>query len=285
MSRLALLVGINKYKDDPLVWCVDDARAVRDALEGKEYGFTGRVLEDDRATTRAIKDALKDTLRTATDTALFYFAGHGVATDDGVYHTCHPRRDSFGRPRPRSSESAPRASGGRSSWRRRSRSSFLVLSPDQHGLQRFQPLVQHVNADGPQEGVGERGGHAEQRRARSVSAECVSGAGASWGASGPAGSPEVLVGKGLWLRPRGRSNRPAGSDNGRLPYLCMKAGDGDDQCQDGGLDGFGHCRPALSPVACGPGPAHRQASPRSPVPPSPSTRLPFAPRRCYFLPA
>src|SRR5262249_25835886 len=63
----------------------EDANAVRDILETKEYGFACQILENSQATTRNVKDSLRETLQDATDIALFYFSGHGVATDDGAY--------------------------------------------------------------------------------------------------------------------------------------------------------------------------------------------------------
>lgn len=96
MTRKALLVGINQYPLQPLAFCVNDARAVKQVLEQKEYGFDCALLEDDQATTRKIKESIERVLKESTDIALFYFAGHGVATDYGAFFVsadCKDRED------------------------------------------------------------------------------------------------------------------------------------------------------------------------------------------------
>lgn len=85
MSRKALLVGVNAYANEPLAWCVDDATAMQNVLELPEYGFDCRVLHDTQASTRNIKDSIKDALQKGTEAVVFYFAGHGVVTEEGGY--------------------------------------------------------------------------------------------------------------------------------------------------------------------------------------------------------
>jgi serine/threonine protein kinase/uncharacterized caspase-like protein len=85
MSKHALLIGIDDYDGDPLAYCVSDARALRNVLEEPTYGFTCTLLENAAATTRNIKEQLEKVLRAGAELVVFYFAGHGLATDYGAY--------------------------------------------------------------------------------------------------------------------------------------------------------------------------------------------------------
>jgi eukaryotic-like serine/threonine-protein kinase len=85
MSRHALVVGIDRYESDPLAYCVSDAEAVRDALELPEYGFACTLLTNNDATARRIRIELENVLKEGNDLAVFYFAGHGAATDYGAF--------------------------------------------------------------------------------------------------------------------------------------------------------------------------------------------------------
>jgi len=82
----AVIIGINAYKSWPrLSYAVNDARAVRDALE-KKYGFAPdhvTTLLDGDATRQnvlaALGDSLADTKKVSHDDRVFvFFAGHGV---------------------------------------------------------------------------------------------------------------------------------------------------------------------------------------------------------------
>ena len=84
-NKVALVVGINDYPNTPLESCVHDAIEVGAFLSMKEYGFTVTTLLNQDASRRAVKEHLDQLLRCNADSFLFYFSGHGWATDVGVY--------------------------------------------------------------------------------------------------------------------------------------------------------------------------------------------------------
>lgn len=84
-KKKAVLIGINKYADGPLRFCVGDATAMRGWLQDSAYGFDCTLLTDEQATTREVKLAIESTLSDAEDVALIYFAGHGAVTDYGTF--------------------------------------------------------------------------------------------------------------------------------------------------------------------------------------------------------
>ena len=78
--KLALLIGVNKYKDQrvpELVGAVPDARAVKDLLE-QRLGYEATVVEDPsrEAIVRAFNKLALDA--DANDSVIIYYAGHGV---------------------------------------------------------------------------------------------------------------------------------------------------------------------------------------------------------------
>jgi len=88
VGKLALLVGINKYKAvDGLSGCVADVRNMQGLLRGK-FDFPDdsiRVLTDEQATHAAIVQAFKDHLiGRAADNAVvvFHYSGHGSRMKD-----------------------------------------------------------------------------------------------------------------------------------------------------------------------------------------------------------
>lgn len=102
MGRRALLVGINDYDHLPkLRWCVDDALAMRQMLafhENHDANFDCRmllsseVLSDTFDASSGLTRVTFNMLRTELlklfafdDTVLFYFSGHGYATENEVY--------------------------------------------------------------------------------------------------------------------------------------------------------------------------------------------------------
>ena len=96
MSRKALIVGIDHYTSlKPLSSCVDDAHAVKAALERDADGTINfaapRLLTatgpHDLVTSADLKDAVRELFDDAAgiDVALFYFAGHGYGEDTGGY--------------------------------------------------------------------------------------------------------------------------------------------------------------------------------------------------------
>ena len=90
-NRLALLVGVNKYrsKDIPtLKGCVNDVMAMKNVLRGK-YGFAEaeiHTLTDDQATYSKITDEFKSHLIAKSrplDIVVFQFSGHGSRFEVG----------------------------------------------------------------------------------------------------------------------------------------------------------------------------------------------------------
>lgn len=101
MSRLALLVGINRYESadfESLTCCIDDALAMQQRLqrhaslhEGEpgERNYQCRTLtsETGRITRDTLERAIDELLGRQIDGGelLFYFSGHGISAEDGGY--------------------------------------------------------------------------------------------------------------------------------------------------------------------------------------------------------
>jgi serine/threonine protein kinase len=83
--RAALVVGIDSYPLHPLKVCVADAIEMTAALTMEEYRFNVSTLYNEQATRKALRKSLEAFFRSQADTYVFYFAGHGWATDLGVY--------------------------------------------------------------------------------------------------------------------------------------------------------------------------------------------------------
>ena len=81
----AIVIGINQYKEDPLEYCVNDAQEVAAALEIENYNFKVTQFTDASATRFNILRELDATRLTKPSIFLFYFSGHGCATDTGTY--------------------------------------------------------------------------------------------------------------------------------------------------------------------------------------------------------
>lgn len=92
--RKALIVGIDCYENiSPLYGCVNDASRIRNVLAQNAYdnslNFDIRLKLAESARTYIIRGGLKDDLEQlfldggATDTALFYFSGHGYVETTG----------------------------------------------------------------------------------------------------------------------------------------------------------------------------------------------------------
>ncbi len=98
MGRRALLVGINHYDYmKKLTWCIDDALAIRQVLafhENHDPNFdchvllgsepTPEIALQERVTFNRLRKELRE-LFAFDDMVLFYFSGHGYATETGVY--------------------------------------------------------------------------------------------------------------------------------------------------------------------------------------------------------
>lgn len=91
--RKALIVGIDYYSSvSHLHGCVNDAHSVKSVLERHTDGsvnFSVKLLSgtgpSDTVTRSELKDAVKDLFAGDSETALFYFAGHGFIEVTGGY--------------------------------------------------------------------------------------------------------------------------------------------------------------------------------------------------------
>ena len=87
--KKALVIGIDDYPGRPLACCVNDAMAVAQLLQANEDGspnFDVQLLTtpDSDVSNRALKKAISQFFKssTATETAVLYFAGHGIIDPD-----------------------------------------------------------------------------------------------------------------------------------------------------------------------------------------------------------
>src|SRR5271157_2377328 len=79
-KRVALIIGNNSYSMAPLKNAVNDARAMDQAL--RNAGF--RTILRENATKTALEEAAAEFLQQLgpDDTALFFYAGHGVQIEN-----------------------------------------------------------------------------------------------------------------------------------------------------------------------------------------------------------
>lgn len=85
--RKALFVGINSYPSSPLSGCINDASEFAQIIERNSDGspnFDVRLKEDVQ-TKSELKGLIADLFSGDSDTALFYFSGHGYIDDIGGY--------------------------------------------------------------------------------------------------------------------------------------------------------------------------------------------------------
>jgi hypothetical protein len=85
--KKALVVGINEYPSCPLTGCVNDAAAIANTLEYNSDGspnFSVRLLTSDKGevSTAALSLAVSELFTGDADTALFFFAGHGIISPE-----------------------------------------------------------------------------------------------------------------------------------------------------------------------------------------------------------
>lgn len=80
--RVALCIGIDRYRERPLAGCVNDARAWGRTLSG--LGFEVRHLLDEQATQAAIVDGLRSLIAGARagDVLALQYSGHGTQLPD-----------------------------------------------------------------------------------------------------------------------------------------------------------------------------------------------------------
>lgn len=88
--KKALIVGIDNYPENQLSGCVNDANSVANVLEANGDGspnFSTHLLTDstNQITKRELKQGIEKLFNGDCDTALFYFAGHGILTSVGGY--------------------------------------------------------------------------------------------------------------------------------------------------------------------------------------------------------
>lgn len=102
--RKALIIGIDKYPDIPLAGCENDASTMASILSKNGDGspnFDVKLISSDSDTvsSEVILDALKELFSGEAETALFYFAGHGVLdpiTNAGYIVSQDGKRGSWG---------------------------------------------------------------------------------------------------------------------------------------------------------------------------------------------
>ncbi len=102
--RKALIVGIDKYPKNPLGGCENDAASIATVLECNGDGspnFDVKLLssENTEVTSEVLHDALAELFSGEAETALFYFAGHGIispSTNVGYIVSQDGKRGSWG---------------------------------------------------------------------------------------------------------------------------------------------------------------------------------------------
>ena len=85
--KKALVIGIDDYPDQPLSGCVNDAVSIANKLERNGDGapnFSVRLLtsNEESIETALISSAVAKLFEGDADTALLYFAGHGIINPD-----------------------------------------------------------------------------------------------------------------------------------------------------------------------------------------------------------
>ena len=85
--KKALVIGIDDYPGHPLSGCVNDAVSVANTLERNGDGspnFSVRLLtsNQEQVETALISKAVAELFEGDADTALLYFAGHGILNPD-----------------------------------------------------------------------------------------------------------------------------------------------------------------------------------------------------------
>ncbi|MEI6143561.1 MAG: caspase family protein, partial [Mariniphaga sp.] len=85
--RKALVIGINKYDQNPLKFCINDAKCVGEILEKNGSGSPNFevVFKYDIKTSAELLSIIISFFSGQCDTALLYFAGHGYFTNIGGY--------------------------------------------------------------------------------------------------------------------------------------------------------------------------------------------------------
>ncbi|GGA34468.1 caspase family protein [Paenibacillus physcomitrellae] len=85
--RKALVIGINNYPSSPLHGCINDASSFASIIEANGDGspnFDVKIVTDVQ-TKSNLKGLIIDLFKGDSETALFYFSGHGYIDDIGGY--------------------------------------------------------------------------------------------------------------------------------------------------------------------------------------------------------
>jgi hypothetical protein len=102
--RKALIIGIDKYSSKPLSGCENDAASIANVLEKNGDGspnFDIKLIssDSDQVTSDVIQTALGELFSGDAETALFYFAGHGIidpTTNTGYIVSQDGKKGSWG---------------------------------------------------------------------------------------------------------------------------------------------------------------------------------------------
>lgn len=102
--RKALIIGVDKYPKQPLNGCENDAVSIANTLEKNGDGspnFDVKLITSDNSnvTSEIIISALEELFQGEAETALFYFAGHGIidpSTNAGYIVSQDGKKGSWG---------------------------------------------------------------------------------------------------------------------------------------------------------------------------------------------
>lgn len=96
--KKALIVGLNKYRENELRWCDNDATAMKDLIETNGDGspnFDVKLITDE-CEKDCLQNNIKDLFNDEADVALFYFSGHGADLDGGYLVTTDFTEECYG---------------------------------------------------------------------------------------------------------------------------------------------------------------------------------------------
>ncbi|CAF4062777.1 unnamed protein product, partial [Rotaria sp. Silwood2] len=82
-GKRALIIGINKYRRDPLQYCIQDAEDLSKTLRCIDFDIT-LALDCNCNKFYEVIDIFAETIQ-HDDLVLFYFAGHGKQSEDENY--------------------------------------------------------------------------------------------------------------------------------------------------------------------------------------------------------
>ncbi|AHL31464.1 caspase [Pseudomonas brassicacearum] len=102
--KKALVIGIDAYPSAPLMGCVNDAVAIAELLENDgngdpNFSVVKLVSNEQEVTSESLVNAISELFSGEADTALLYFAGHGIIvpeTNAGYIVSSDGRRGAWG---------------------------------------------------------------------------------------------------------------------------------------------------------------------------------------------